>query len=1166
MIDSPPTASVQRVESQRRAADPCVSTWVTANAGAGKTLVLVDRVIRLLLAGTPPQRIICLTFTRAAAAEMANRLLKQLGKWAVLDDETLRSNLSELGVETPGSVDLARARRLFASALETPGGLNIQTIHAFCEALLKRFPLEAGLPPHFEVLDERASAAMYRESIAQALEKAAKGDDPALTHACGILARRLGENRLVTVVEKACTHRYFTLLSEQERHNATIRVLGLKPDENEPALRIAACDEAAFDQPGLIEAATVLAQGTATDQQRAIIIQHWLGQTTAQRAGAGWDTYLTAFITRQEQKPHKYMATKAIREKHPAIDTILKTEQQRIMAVHERLKTIRVAESSAALTLFATHVFKQYSGEKSRRASLDFDDLITRTQTLLDQNHGVSWVMYKIDGGINHILVDESQDTSPTQWGVIHSLSREFFSGIGSHPDQRSIFTVGDEKQSIFGFQGADPEYSLNIRDELAEKLQDCGGQWSTIPLGINFRSAPAVLEVVDWVFADKAKFYGVTEEWVPHRPHRAHAAGLVEWWDLADTTDEAISDPWLPPSDQLPLTPAKQLVEDIAQHIQTMINQGERVATTGNPVQAGDILILIQKRSGNIAEDMAHALKRRGIAVAGNDRLSLADDLAIMDLCAAARFALDPEDDLNLAAVLKGPLCTPDHSLDEQDLMQLCLDRLEHNESLWATLKKQASQKTVWKTCYERLSTWLRDADRTAPYDFFTARLATENGRRALLARQGPEAEEPVDEFLTLCLAYETTYAPSLQSYLHWFQHSAGTISRAADSPRNEVRIMTVHSAKGLEAPVVFLADAARKVSKKNDFLWVPPPTDSGRNTPPENRPPVLLWPGNKLDADRTCREFNRQREQADLHEYHRLLYVAMTRAQDRLYVCGWKDQYSQSQTEKSWHAIIAPILKEKGTPIDHGDGKTAYRYETGPSLTGQSSPPIQQLQWDQPDWLYRVAPQEPSMAASLTPSARLDDSASTPGINLTRAPKSSENEAVIIARQRGLLIHRLLEILPVTPRPVQAQRMQRAAHRFAPRLPAEMIQKVFEDVLNLLNIPDIASLFTSDCLTEVPISGIVDGAMVKGRIDRLKVTATEVTILDYKSGTVPKQIPQEIPSPDLAQMALYRRLCQHLYPDRMIRCIFLWTEGPQSVIVSGEILDQAGPLSAPS
>ncbi len=1153
----------QRLESQRRAADPGLSTWVTANAGAGKTLVLVDRVIRLLLAGTPPQRIICLTFTRAAAAEMANRLLERLGQWAILDDDALSLALSNLGVETSGSAALAGARCLFASVLETPGGLKIQTIHAFCEALLKRFPLEAGLPPHFDILDERGSAAMYRESVAQTLEKAATGDDPALSDACGILARRLGENRLINMVEKVCKHRYFTPLSEQEHHDAIRHVLGLKPDENETSLRRAACDDAAFDQSGLRSAVAVLAQGIKTDQERSITIQNWLDQSTAQRAETGWDIYLNAFIT-QEEKPRTHVATKAIRENHPMINAILKTEQQRMVAVHEHVKTARVAESSAALALFATRVLENYIAEKNRRASLDFDDLITHTQALLDQNHGASWVMYKIDGGIDHILVDESQDTSPAQWGIIRSLSGEFFSGIGSHQNQRSIFTVGDEKQSIFGFQGADPVYSLRVRDELAQKLHACGGQWSRIPLGVNFRSAPAVLEVVDWVFADQAKYYGVTENWETHRPHRAQSAGLVEWWEMADTTNEDAPDPWSPPSDHAALTPAKQLVEDIAQRIQAMIHQGEILATTGNPIQAGDILILIQKRSGNIAEDLAQALKRRGIAVAGNDRLALAADLAVMDLCAVARFALYPEDDLNLAAVLKGPLCNPDHPLDEQDLMALCLDRLDHNQSLWMTLKKYASQNTIWKTRYDRLSTWLREADQATLYDFFTTRLAAENGRRALLARQGPQIEEPIDEFLSLCLVYETIYAPSLQSYLHWFEHSAGTISRTTDSPRNEVRIMTVHSAKGLEAPVVFLADAARTASEKNDLLWADPPTNSKPNKRQHNTHPVLLWPGSKQDRDRICKQLSIERQQADQHEYHRLLYVAMTRAQDRLYICGWKDQRPRYQNQESWHAMIGPVLKEKGTPIDYGDGKTAYRYETGSSLTPIPCAQTHQSQPGQPDWLYHKAPQEPSMPDPLTPSTQPDKRATQPIITPLTTPKSPENDSLTIARQCGLLVHRLLEILPNTPIATRDQRMRLVADRFAPILPVKMIKKLFEDVINLLNNPDIAPFFTSDCLTEIPVSGILDGTMIKGRIDRLKITATNVTILDYKTGTVPKQIPQDIPVADLRQMALYRRLCQRIYPDRKIVCILLWTDGPQSLIVSEDMLNQAADLPA--
>ena len=979
---------------QRRAADPSHSAWVSANAGTGKTRVLTDRIARLLLRRVRPEKILCLTYTKAAAAEMKNRITDRLGKWAGMNDDALRAELVRLVGRDPQQADLVRARRLFAATLEAPGGgVNIRTIHAFCESLLARFPIEVGIAPHAVIMDELEARSLQREAQQRVFDQIKVGRDGAadLKQSVDYLAGRLQPEDFTALIAG--------LVGARDRLNRAIeghsgldgmiaaiyRAFDLEPGDDADALVASACADGAFDRESLAGAAAVFRGGNKTEQKHAPVISKWIEASPRDRAGELWPAYTNVYLTGNgTPRADRGLISKVTMESRADIDRIIHQEQSRIASVVEKQRALRMADGTRHLLSIGDALIRTYEDIKRERALLDYDDLIWKALALLESEHAVSWVHYKLDGGIDHILVDEAQDTSPPQWDIIRNLSLEMFSGEGTRelltedPDQeplpppdRSIFAVGDEKQSIYSFQGADPAGFATARDWFDERARQVGKRLEAVELIQSFRTTKPVLDAVDAVFARAPARDGVVEDEIElrHLPFRHDHAGAIELWPAIERRDTGDENPWLPLDEVREESPLAQTAERIARTIKGWIDSAEPLPSLGRPVNAGDIMILVERRT-QFAEEMVKRLKSHGIDVAGSDRMKLTEQIAVMDLVAAANTALLVDDDLTLAVVLKGPFV----GLSEEDLYTLAHRR---TGSLWDALQARADDGAEpWQAARDRIAAIRARADVLPPYEFFAWILGAGGGRRKLYARLGVEAGDPIDEFLGLALLFERDHPPSLQGFLRWAEQGATEIKRDMEVVHRAVRVMTVHGAKGLEAPIVILPDTCgdHTAKKTPPLLWL----DGA-----DGKPALPLWPGHRDNHTERVAALKEAADAGSAAENHRLLYVAMTRARDRLHVTGWERGRKAKNAEHgrkpgSWYELIRPALggmKDSETfDAPGGEGRRVVSEQVAAPEPEDAGEQTASDRLDPESWMTAAPPPEvdPTRPADAVPARR--------------------------------------------------------------------------------------------------------------------------------------------------------------------------------------------------
>ena len=1143
-------------DSQRGASDPTASVWVAASAGTGKTKVLTDRVLRLMLGGTEPRRILCLTYTKAAAAEMANRIAERLGDWATAADEELGRTLIDLLGRQPTDDQRRLARQLFARVLDAPGGLNIQTIHAFCQSLLVRFPLEAGVAPHSRVMEERDAEDLL--TLARQLAIEAADRDPALAGALAVVTRHLREGRFADLMAEIAKPpaRLSPLIeahgSVEDAAAAMREILGV-PRHTTPAdVVAAACANGSFDVAGLRRAAAALAGGSPAECRRAAIIEAWLAADPAIKAET-FDRYAAVFLTKDENV-RACLVNRNTGAAAPGALAVLRQEAERLACVLPRQRAAVTAEASEALLVLGQTLMRAYRRLKDSRALLDYGDLIEAAARLLRGEGNASWVLYKLDGGIDHVLIDEAQDTAPDQWQVIKALTDEFFAGQGARDVLRTVFAVGDVKQSIFSFQGADPASFLASRDWFAERVPQA--HWRPIELKTSFRSTRAVLQAVDQTFADRemARSIALEPDIIVHRAYRKLEGGSVELWPPIAPREPEKPDPWTPPVERLAAdSPQSRLARLIALRIEGMLRGGEVLESKGRPIVAGDVMVLVRRRT-LFMQALVRALKECQLPVAGVDRMLLTEQLAVMDLMALGRFALLPDDDLTLATVLKGPLI----GFDEDRLFALAHGR---TGSLWRTLGNGARTDPSCARAHQWLAALLAVADAVPPFEFFMRALGpmgddTLSGRRKLLTRLGREADDPIAEFLEMALAYERVHPPSLQGFLHWLGRSTVEVKRDPEQSRqNAVRVMTVHGAKGLQAPIVFLPDTCQTPELKENLLWVA--GDDGRE--------VLLWPPRGEFRDPIAEAERRHAAGRQMQEYRRLLYVAMTRASDRLIVCGWlnRRRNKNGPPEECWYGLVRRGLEAEAHEVVEdsflaANGKLIesasvlrvacpqLRTPEPPATVDEEPPP------PLPAWATRPASAEPAPARPLRPSHT--DHGRPPLL----APVAD-----LVRFRRGRLVHRLLQELPDIAPAARAEAARRWLARRTHRLTVDEQAAIAAEVMAVLQHPRLAPLFGPGGRAEVPLSGEIDGQLITGQIDRLCVGDDEVIVLDYKSDRPAPRDAGAVPPAYLRQMAAYRALLRRIYPGRRVRCLLLWTEEPRPMELDDGPLDRWAPVT---
>ncbi len=1145
--------------NQRLASDPAVSAFVDASAGAGKTKLLTDRILRLILTGTDPAKILCLTYTRAAAAEMALRLNAVLASWVRQAEEDLDKELKKLAV-TPTPEIRAQARQLFARVLELPGGMQIATIHAFCQSILRRFPLEAGVSPHFRLIEAADAAAAMNEAREAALSdlNGRRDDEAALEHLAAFIEED-GFSDLITKIS-ADAERFaaFHRLPPAGQRASLKRVFDLEADD-EAALIARAVQLPEEGQ--LCQTLRIIAEhGSPSIKEQARTALNWLTFSFAERAEQ-WDDWVR-LVLKKDGGPRKLINDKLLLAQ-PELAGAVNAMQTHVLRIEDQRAALALIAATAALARLAGPIASRYDAFKEEAGFLDYSDLIHRARALLAAER-VGWVLYKLDGGIDHLLIDEAQDTAPEQWQIARALSAEFFAGRGGREGRRTVFAVGDVKQSIFSFQGADPAALRPAREAWRRAVEAAGETWHEVPLDVSFRSTAPVLALVDAVFADGEARRGVVPEGAAlrHFATRGGDAGRVELWPLLTPADEAEDQPgWASPRRNVEQNPPERLAKIVAGWISGHLAAQTPLPARGRALRAGDILVLVRRRDA-FSGALVRALKAEGINLSGPDRLSLTEQPAVADLLTLCDVLLLPEDELALAAFLVSPL----GGLSDESLMDLALGR---RAGLWPTLLARATERAEWRHASEFLRALRARVDFTTPHALLTEALGRLGGRARLHARLGPEAAEPVDELLAAAGSYAETHPPSLQGFVHWLRGAGAEVKRAPEAAGDTVRIMTAHGAKGLQAPLVILPDTTGlPPADKSPLLWTTDPLGGGE---------VPLWCPRAMMRAQRFEALLDEEKRRRAEEYNRLLYVALTRAEDWLVVCGWRGRRDVSSA--SWYQMIArgmsrlpgaaPLSMPAIDPSLERVGRVWETEQRGPpqapiAPAAADLPALPEIAGGPPDWRPAPLPPEPPTPEPLAPS-RPEGIEDGP-IPAAASPLSARGATMAAGLTRGRLMHALLQHLPTLP----PERRESAAHAFLAKpghgLDRADATRLAAEALALLDHPELAPLFGPAGRAEVPITGYLATAggnrVVGGMIDRLAVLPDRVLIADYKTN---RAVPADIaatPRLYLRQMAAYRATLAAIYPGREVVCALIWTAAGRVDVLPAALLDCHAPV----
>lgn len=1121
--------------AQASASDPLVHASLSASAGTGKTHVLTSRVLRLLLRGTPPSSILCLTFTKAGAAEMANRLGERLAYWVRLPDADLSLELKHLCEDfSPPMRD--RARRLFAQVLDAPGGgLRIQTIHSFAQALLASFPAEAEISPGLKPVEGRAEGELARRTLASMLEAAEAGSDSQLVDDISALSLRLGETGAEQyLMDCARAHEAMDALGEPATIEA--RLMGLVGiDGGDPGAELQHRLSDSEVDIGLLEqlAAANLAWSTSTGDKIVANLTAFLAAVPDTRRSL-LSTVGGGLVTK-EGVPCKATAKQIALE--PDYEALVGEFAAWLSEIRMLLAAAGLAKIQAA-GLRAGQAFAQhYIQAKRAQGVADFNDLIAWTRRLFAQPGMGEWVRYKLDQWTDHILVDEAQDTNSDQWAIVDALAGEFFSGNPEAEHRwRTLFMVGDYKQAIYSFQGTDPKEFEAFRTEISARAAALGAaadaaeaearEFRQLSIDASFRSSPPVLEVVDALIGvvgfDKM---GLGEAPSIHKAHHAHRAGRVELWPAFDAEIDAEADEgeeaWID-------EPARLYADAIARQVRRWLAEAPIMATTGRPLSAGDILILVRSRT-ELASLIVARLYAQGVPVAGIDRLHLHKPLAVKDLLSAISFAIQPLDELNLAALLVSPLI----GWSQEQLFELAYDR---KGRLWAELATRREEQTHWVKAHAILAGWLAMADYVTPARFLETILSGPvDGRRKLLRRLGEAARDPIEELVATALAFEQEEIASLDRFLAWFGQGEVEVKRDPAAPSNAVRVMTVHGSKGLEAPMVILADATHdpdKVGGTSSVLEVPLP---GVGKIPVVRP-------RKDECAPIFRTLIDLAKDSGREEHWRLAYVGLTRAAERLVIAGVKPKRDVPQL--SWHAAAGQAMQALGAAtieiegwgpglVWEGSGSSQVRGKPGKSRLEPIAVP---------DCLRQLAPIEARPPRPLAPSQIVADSDAAP------PPLPEMRDAA----RRGSLLHSLFERLPGVEAPdriaLAVKWLQRAG------IETSSAEEIAGAACSVIADPAYAELFSSNSLAEAPIAAALpDGRVIAGTVDRLCIGEKLVRVIDFKTGrNVPSDL-ADVPPAHRAQMSAYTEALKVIFPGREVEASLLYTAGPKLISLTG-------------
>lgn len=1174
-----PETPIQKADAlQREASDPHYSVFVSASAGSGKTKLLVDRLLRLMMPwidennkirpGTPPHQIQCLTYSKSAAAEMAIRLQKKLSEWVGYSDQELDRALADLQIK-PCSKMRKAARALFAEILDLPGGMRIETNHAFCQSILQRFPLEARIIPQFKVIEEGDNLLTFKRAFNEKIDEIADRD-------LQILSPLINNNH------------FLELLQELQQNQQYLQpVLDLIRNQQFPAelRRCLVLDFTHKEQyianicghwPDERDFRDCLEQNREikNKQSRSVIefCLQWFNGSMDQRI-AQWDSLREVFF-KKDGNVKNFSVNKG--EDHSIAD-LLNKHADYVCQVSEMVNRYDVYEYTIALLNVFSLIWQHYQDIKRDQGVLHYSDLINYTLALLD-NPGAAWVLFKLDGGLNHILLDEVQDNSVEQWQIAENLSSEFFVGLGresNQPHSRTIFAVGDYKQSIYSFQGAKPQEFFNFKEKISQKVKEAGELWADPQLQVSFRSSQIILNFIDQVFSANIGLTGVWDYLEDgqsrlHRSAKASAPGRIDLWPLAtmeDIKEEDLEALWKPlRKNQYHSTSDMVLAEALADWIKKQIGQVPPYG--GRPIKAGDVLILIRKRS-DFSRALIRTLKTKNIPLVNLVKTQLLDQIAVQDLLVLCEVLLLPQDDLTLACVLKSPL----GGLDEESLMELAASRIK-GQTLWNALLIRHPERKDWQDAWFMLSTLFSRVDYITPYALLVEILGEHRGREKFLARLGDEALEAIDELLFQALHYEDSHIPSLQGFLYWLKQSERTIKNEAEADLDMVRIMTVHGAKGLQGRLVILPDTMNSASKQGGFQsdqvlvwkeWKTNPTKSIK---------IPLYVPNKKCEIAESQHYRSAKKQLEKEESNRLLYVALTRASEWLLICGWKKDQSDKAPKETWYDYCVQAMgqlsdtqtclfqkKWEGTHYFiecKTEGYSGKHAELLDGFEGKQEKAIILPKWFRQKAGGNFLPVEGEALTQYIPS-RPD------GVIFGEVPALISPVQVKKKKDpfyRGRVVHALLQHLPVYPHEKRSELAYQWLERENIQLSDQELEIIVHQVIHLIESPELKDLFDSESLVEQPITGIVNDLVITGQIDRMRILPNEIWLCDFKSGQNVPRTPEAVSKTYLKQMASYWVLLKEIYPDHQINPLLIWTDALKVMKLPLNLLEKYLPV----
>ncbi|AHA27507.1 double-strand break repair helicase AddA [Candidatus Liberibacter americanus] len=1141
---------------QLLASDPNSSAWVSANAGSGKTHILVLRVLRLFLANVNPSTILCLTHTNAAAAEMSNRVFEIITEWSHLSDEKLFSEIQKIQNKRPSKKDIRIARQLLLKILETPGEWKAKTIHSFCETIIQQFPLEANTTGHFSVLDEEQSKKLIEEAKKSTLASIMSVNNIKLRQAFDEILELTNEQTLEKLISDIVSNRNnlnrFSCFANKNGGEETLlkKRFGLPPDEKYEKIYTELSkllDVIKKDINQYINLTKGNDSSKKTEIFKAILKEKSIEKS--------FDFLSYLFIT-TDLSPRKNLLIKKI---DINLEKKFKNHQEVFIKIRDRLNTYKMLKATLASLTLAKHLNDNHHKLKKKYCFLDFEDLISYTNDLLKKSEVSSWIRYKLDQEINHILIDEAQDTSLIQWEVIRSLTDDFFVGENAHSNPRTLFAVGDEKQSIFSFQGAEHSRFFRERKINKQRITNSGNKFSIVQLPLSFRSTADILTSVDKVFSIPENAQGLSEENDPilHRSNRIGHPGSVQIWEQAFSEIDNTKKDWISNFDSIPRISSKSIIaKRIANKISDMIGN-DTIISNGKKrlVRADDIMILVRKRTSFIKLLTRFLKNEHQILVSNNDKLLLTNHLAIKDLMSLAYFMLSQEDDLSLASILKSPI----FNLSEDDLFEICAKR-QKTETVFSSLQKLANNKTSkFRHIVEYINEIIDLSKSYSPYDFFTLILGAKNGSKLFISRFGNEVIDILDEFLNFALRNEQKNYHTLQEFILELENYPPTIKREQYKNHNEVRIMTVHASKGLESPIVFLVDDGSDFFINNNKLEVIPSSNDDPGTP------IYIPQANLRNS--ILENHIKYREKNAREEYHRLLYVGMTRASDRLIICSCKNK--DKNIQGTWYDMVYKSFKEDKrakeikikTSVNNDEWSALeWRVTYDESVIIEEEQDITQFKQEDiiPKEIFDSIPNDIDTTYILNPSI-LDKKDAPILSSILSVDNANQNHFI----KRGLIIHNLLQVIFGLPIEDRKQYIVSYLKKNAHLLEKKEYDNLVLSVTSLLENPIISKDISDTSYSEVSVAGKLSlnkkDILVSGRIDLISVSNKHVIIFEYKTHNyIPKEI-EDIPLSHIAQLSIYKELLKLSYTDKSFICVLIYVSKPKTFIITQHQLDQA-------